>query len=196
LFADKTHKWNHATVTSDMYEHADTGDVDDAVGMTFTEVFDEAATLTLLPSSSSHVTDTTQQTTPGGTAPAPGGTRTPAEMEQDRKWLEMCKATFIAGNKAHGEFDRKRRDFNSLVLRSMAAHKPGTAELAKAVQLLVENGEQLDADFEAVQAKYQSGGKIAQKEIDEVKVYSVDMYKLCKDGVSKCSALKSCLSAF
>lgn len=189
MFADKTRKWNTAAVTNDVYEHANTGDIDADVDMAFDQVFDTTATVGPVSTSTVHQYG---QPNPCG-API---IRPSQDAERERAFAELYKATFIAGNKAHGEFDRKRCEFNGLVLRNMATQKPGTTDLAKTIQSVVACGETHDAKFESIQARYQPGGKLNDDDINDVKVYSIDMYKLCKDGMSKRNALKSCLSAF
>ena len=112
----------------------------------------------------------------------------PQETEEQRKFKELVEATMKAAARAHGDFDRKVREWQGSLLKSGKHHRTMGSVTEKELKDQIEDGQEADKEMLEIETDYKSGKELTQDQIDAAKV-CIDKVFVCMklDQKLKCS---------
>ena len=124
------------------------------------------------------------------------GPKTPLPAIEDDKSKEVkekWKKAMTNGVKAHGEFDRKRRDWQ--VVLKAADNNANTQESMPVNKLYGIIGELTECDtwFEVIEAEWKTQQSLSVAQYDDIVDFCTTAFKLIKDGNKVATAVSACM---
>ena len=120
----------------------------------------------------------------------PLSAHTPAKKEKNEQ-TERDKTTVCNLRKANSMWDKTRRDYNALVLKSKAHENTIGCKFEKDLEVIIEEGTQLDVKIQNLESKYLRDEPFTNAEIIDGATWSQQLMDLMKNsGNKKAAALR------
>jgi hypothetical protein len=113
-----------------------------------------------------------------------------AELEKLAKVeLEKVLTSIKNGSKAHAEFDRKKREFQAVLMKSKANENTSGTKYERDLQALVDAGTPLDTEYLGFECKHKAGEMLSQETRDRIAEICKELYVITKEGQKKSNNL-------
>ena len=111
------------------------------------------------------------------------------EYELKEKW----KKAMTNGVKAHGEFDRKRRDWQAILKdANQNPNTKGSTPVGKLYDIIDELTDR-DQYFESIEADWKSSQTLSSAQYDDIVSFCTQAFTLLKEGCKVVGAISACM---
>ena len=115
------------------------------------------------------------------------------EDDKSKELKEKWKKAMTNGVKAHGEFDRRRRDWQALL--NSADKNTNTKESKPVYKLydIIDELTECDTYFEVIEADWKTQQSLSEAQYDDIVGFCTTAFQLIKDGNKVATAVSACM---
>ena len=113
------------------------------------------------------------------------------EPEPDKKIDPEVTAAFKHVTRAHGEWDRSKRQFQGTMAMSVHNKHTNNTEMQRELQSIIDNGTAIDDELISMETKLKSGEEEGQDAVKKVKELCDTIFAHKKAGAARNSMLMS-----